>query len=141
MADTTQPETPESGESAAQPSAPEAPAERSKPAKPSKDEKRAERLARQITAFAGNHGGAEGQLAHIGRGAVRIALVGDDGEWGVLVAPSQDGARRAAELAGLTLRDDFDGELAAKVRTGPYEWTRMAGIQLGGPGNPPAAAS
>ncbi|GAA2320369.1 hypothetical protein [Streptomyces violaceusniger] len=135
MADTTQPETPESGESADQPSAPEA------PAKPSKGEKRAERLARQITAFAGSHGGAEGQLAHIGRGAVRIALVGADGEWGVLVAPSQDGARRAAEIAGLTLRDDFDGELAAKVRTGPYEWTRMAGIQLGGPGNPPAAAS
>ncbi|AGP58737.1 hypothetical protein [Streptomyces rapamycinicus] len=144
MADTTQPETPESGESAAQPSAPEAsskPSELSKPSKPSKDEKRAERLARQITAFAGSHGGAEGQLAHIGRGTVRIALVGADGEWGVLVAPSQDSARRAAEIAGLTLQDDFGGELAAKVRTGPYEWTRMAGIQLGGPGNPPAAAS
>ncbi|MGV9848542.1 hypothetical protein ACWDWU_07065 [Streptomyces sp. NPDC003442] len=142
MADTTQPETPESGESAAQPSAPEAPAKPPKPPKPSKDEKRAERLARQITAFAGDHGGAaEGQIAHIGRGAVRIALVGADGEWGVLVAPSQDSARRAAEIAGLTVKDDFDGELAAKVRTGPYEWTRMAGIQLGGPGNPPAAAS
>ncbi|WP_285903968.1 hypothetical protein [Streptomyces malaysiensis] len=139
MADTTQPETNESGEAAAQPSAPEAP---SKPPKPSKDEKRAERLAREITAFATSHGGAaEGQIAHIGRGVVRIALVGADGEWGVLVAPSQDGARRAAEIAGLTLHDDFDGELAAKVRTGPYEWTRMAGIQLGGPGNPPAPAS
>ncbi|MGA6153257.1 hypothetical protein ACPEIC_07965 [Stenotrophomonas sp. NPDC087984] len=142
MADTTQPETPESGESAAQPSAPEAPAEPAKPPKPSKDEKRAERLARQITAFAIGHGGsAEGQIAHIGRGSVRIALVGADGEWGVLVAPSQESARRAAEIAGLSLQDAFDGELAAKVRTGPYEWARMAGIQLGGPGNPPAPAS
>ncbi|MEU1943237.1 hypothetical protein ABZ554_12510 [Streptomyces sp. NPDC020125] len=142
MADTTQPETPESGESAAQPSAPAAPAKSPKPPKPSKDEKRAERLARQITAFATGHGGsAEGQIAHIGRGSVRIALVGADGEWGVLVAPSQESARRAAEIAGLTLQDAFDGELAAKVRTGPYEWARMAGIQLGGPGNPPAPAS
>ncbi|MGW7692571.1 hypothetical protein ACWGMA_27535 [Streptomyces asiaticus] len=164
MADTTQPEPTESGESAAQPSAsaaasepskpseggesaaqssaPETASKPSKPPKPSKDEKRAERLARQIMAFATGHGGsAEGQIAHIGRGAVRIALVGADGEWGVLVAPSQESARRAAELAGLTLQDDFGGELAAKVRTGPYEWTRMAGIQLGGPGNPPAAAS
>lgn len=139
MADTTQPETNESGEPAVQPSVPEAPSKRPKP---SKDEKRAERRARQIAAFATSHGGgAEGQIAHIGRGVVRIALVGADGEWGVLVAPSQDSARRAAEIAGLTLHDDFDGELAAKVRTGPYEWTRMAGIQLGGPGNPPAPAS
>ncbi|MER8158549.1 hypothetical protein [Streptomyces sp. NPDC094472] len=139
MADTTQPEPTESGASAAEPSAPAA---ASKPPKPSKDEKRAERLARQITAFATGHGGsAEGQIAHIGRGSVRIALVGADGEWGVLVAPSQESARRAAEIAGLTLQDAFDGELAAKVRTGPYEWARMAGIQLGGPGNPPAPAS
>ncbi|QKV95608.1 hypothetical protein HUT19_30895 [Streptomyces sp. NA02950] len=108
-----------------------------RPAKPSKDEKRAQRLAHQITAFAESHGGsAEGQLAHIGRGATRIALVGANGEWGVLVAPSHDSARRAAELAGLSLHDEFDGDMAAKVRTGPYEWTRMAGLQIGGPANP-----
>ncbi|QLH21072.1 hypothetical protein [Streptomyces sp. Rer75] len=101
-----------------------------------KDEKRAQRLAHQITAFAKSHGGsAEGQLAHIGRGTVRIALVGANGEWGTLVAPSQETARRAVEIAGLALQDDFDGDLAAKVRTGPYEWKRMAGIQLGGPRN------
>ncbi|WAP60755.1 hypothetical protein N6H00_10570 [Streptomyces sp. S465] len=138
MADSTQPETIEGGE----PTASAASAKPAKPSKPSKAEKRAERLARQITAFATSHGGgAEGQIAHIGRGAVRIALVGTDGEWGVLVAPSQESARRAAEIAGLTLHDDFGGDLAAKVRTGPYEWTRMAGIQLGGTPNPPASAS
>lgn len=99
-------------------------------------DRKALRLARQITAFAKSHGGtAEGQLAHIARGSTRIALVGANGEWGVLVAPSMETARKAAEVAGLTLHDDFDGEFAAKVRTGPYEWTRMAGLQLGGPAN------
>ncbi|MFE0046912.1 hypothetical protein [Streptomyces albireticuli] len=94
------------------------------------------RLARHVRAFAKSHGGtAEGQLAHIARGTTRIALVGANGEWGVLVAPSMETARKAAEIAGLTLHDEFDGEFAAKVRTGPYEWTRMAGLQLGGPAN------
>lgn len=44
-------------------------------------------------------------------------------------------AKQAAEKAGLTLHEEFDGEFAAKVTTGPYEWTRMAGIQIGGPSN------
>ncbi|MGW6457255.1 hypothetical protein ACWF94_15265 [Streptomyces sp. NPDC055078] len=93
------------------------------------------RLARQITAFAKAHGGAEGQLAYLGQIGTRISLVGQDGEWGDLVAPSHDIATAAAEKAGLTLHESFDGEFAAKVRTGPYEWTRMAGIQVGGPAN------
>ncbi|MES4905340.1 MULTISPECIES: hypothetical protein [unclassified Streptomyces] len=123
--------------------APEGPSDESAPgtsasskSASAKAEKRARRLAHQMTAFAQSHGGsAEGQLAHIGRGTVRVALVGANGDWGNLVAPSYETARRAAETAGITLHDDFDGELAAKVRTGPYEWTRMAGIQLGGPSN------
>ncbi|MEW1754314.1 hypothetical protein ACIQU1_33605 [Streptomyces angustmyceticus] len=98
--------------------------------------KQADRLAKQIRAFAAAHGGsAEGQLAHIGRGRTRIALVGADGEWGNLVADTFGSAQDAAGKAGLTLHDDFDGDLAAKVRTGRYEWSRMAGIQVGGPAN------
>lgn len=101
-----------------------------------RSEKQAARLAREMRDFAKTHGGsAEGQLAHIGRGRVRVALVGANDEWGNLVAPSQAAAEKAAELAGVTLHDDFDGDLAAKVRTGPYEWSRMAGIQVGGPSN------
>lgn len=96
-------------------------------------ERRATRLAKQIKAFSKDHGGAEGQLAYIGQMGTRIVLVGEDGGWGDLVAPSFDVAVSAAEKAGLTLHDEFDGEFAAKVVTGPYEWTRMAGIQLGGP--------
>ncbi|WP_199566328.1 hypothetical protein [Streptomyces corynorhini] len=92
----------------------------------------AARLAKRIDAFARAHGGAEGQLAYIGRAGTRIVLVGEDGAWGDLVAPTHDIARGAAERAGLTLHESFDGEFAAKVRTGPYEWTRMAGLQIGG---------
>ncbi|MFV0130472.1 hypothetical protein ACLGI4_22635 [Streptomyces sp. HMX112] len=98
-------------------------------------ERKAARLAKQIQAFAGEHGGAEGQLAHLGQTGTRIVLVGEDGGWGDLVAPTHQVARRAADLAGITLHENFDGEFAAKVRTGPYEWSRMAGIQVGGPSN------
>ncbi|WP_405837414.1 hypothetical protein OG528_08725 [Streptomyces platensis] len=98
--------------------------------------RRTARLSKQIRAFADSHGGsAEGQLAHIGRGRVRIALVGANGEWGNLVADSFDSAKDAATASGITLQDDFDGDLAAKVRTGRYEWSRMAGIQVGGRAN------
>lgn len=98
-------------------------------------ERKAARLAKQIGAFAKTHGGAEGQLAYLGQMGTRIVLVGEDGAWGDLVAPSHGIAQAAAEKAGITLHESFDGEFAAKVRTGPYEWTRMAGIQVGGPSN------
>ncbi|WP_151772700.1 hypothetical protein [Streptomyces abyssomicinicus] len=98
-------------------------------------ERRAARLAKQIGSFAAKHGGAEGQVAHLGRKGARIVLVGEDGDWGDLVAPTYDVAREAVAKAGITVHEDFDGEFAAKVRTGPYEWSRMAGIQLGGPSN------
>lgn len=99
-------------------------------------ERRAHKLAKQIAAFARTHGGsAEGQIAYVGAIGTRIVLVGENGEWGDLVAPTYDIARRAVELAGITVHDEFGGEIAAKVRTGRYEWKRMAGIQLGGPAN------
>ncbi|MBT2541253.1 hypothetical protein J7E99_11170 [Streptomyces sp. ISL-44] len=103
-----------------------------------KQDRTAAKLAKQIGAFAKQHGGAEGHLAHIGQAGTRIVLVGKDGEWGDLVAPAFAVAQLAAEKAELTLHEEFDGEFAARVRTGPYEWTRMAGIQLGGPANPAA---
>ncbi|MET7619540.1 hypothetical protein [Streptomyces sp. NPDC005408] len=98
-------------------------------------ESKAAKLAKQIGAFAKEHGGAEGHLAYIGQMGTRVVLVGEDGIWGDLVAPTNAIAEAAAEKAGITLHESFDGEFAAKVRTGPYEWSRMAGIQLGGPSN------
>ncbi|GGV16576.1 hypothetical protein [Streptomyces griseoflavus] len=100
-----------------------------------KAEKKAARLAQQIGGFARTHGGAEGQVAYLGERGARIVLVGEDGAWGDVFAPSMDIARKAVEKAGITVHEDFDGEFAAKVRTGPYEWSRMAGIQVGGPSN------
>ncbi|WP_055532413.1 hypothetical protein [Streptomyces graminilatus] len=94
------------------------------------------KLAKQICGFAKQHGGAEGQVAYIGERGARIVLVGEDGGWGDLVAPTYEIAQQAVEKAGITVHEDFDGEFAAKVKTGPYEWSRMAGIQVGGPSNP-----
>jgi len=99
-------------------------------------ERRVARLARQIRGFAGSHGGgAEANVGYIGERGARIVLVADDGSWGDLVAPTYDIARRAVEQAGVTVHERFDGEFAAKMRTGRYEWSRMAGIQIGGPAN------
>ncbi|MCC5479495.1 hypothetical protein ACFV2N_00820 [Streptomyces sp. NPDC059680] len=95
-------------------------------------ERRAAKLAREISAFAKAHGGAEGQVAYIGERGARIVLVGEDGGWGDLVAPSTEIAEKAVEKSGITVHESFDGEFAAKVTTGSYEWKRMAGIQLGG---------
>ena len=97
--------------------------------------RRAAKLAKQINAFAKSHGGAEAQVAYIGQRGARIVLVGEDGGWGDLVAPSYEIAEQAVGKAGVTVHEEFDGEFAAKVKTGPYEWSRMAGIQVGGPSN------
>ena len=51
------------------------------------------------------------------------------------MAPTYAIAEQAVKKSGITVHEDFDGEFAAKVKTGPYEWTRMAGIQIGGPSN------
>jgi hypothetical protein len=100
-----------------------------------KAERRAAKLAKQIGAFSKAHGGAEGQVAYLGERGARIVLVGEDGTWGDLVAPTYAIAEQAVRQAGITVHEEFDGEFAAKVRTGPYEWSRMAGIQVGGPKN------
>ena len=100
-----------------------------------KAERKVTRLARQITAFSKAHGGAEGQVAYLGQRGARIVLVGEDGGWGDLVAPTHEIAEKAVEKSGVTVHEAFDGEFAAKVKTGPYEWSRMAGIQVGGPSN------
>ncbi|MGW6544080.1 hypothetical protein ACWGBH_14675 [Streptomyces massasporeus] len=100
-----------------------------------KAERKVARLAKQISSFSKAHGGAEGQVAYLGERGARIVLVGEDGNWGDLVAPSREIAVQAVEKAGITTHESFDGEFAAKVKTGRYEWSRMAGIQVGGPKN------
>ena len=92
-------------------------------------------LTAGIKSFAGEHGGAKAVIEYVGKKGARIVLVGEDGGWGDLVAPTYAIAQQAVEKAGITVHEDFDGEFAAKVTTGRYEWTRMAGIQVGGPSN------
>lgn len=98
-------------------------------------ERRVTRLAREIGAFGREHGAVEAQIAYMGQRGARIVLVAEDGAWGDLVAPTYAIGQKAVQRSAVTLRDDFDGEMAAKVRTGPYEWSRMAGIQIGGRAN------
>lgn len=101
-----------------------------------REQRRVARLAKQIQSFAASHGGgAEGQVSYLGQRGARIVLVGENGEWGDLYAPTRRIAEQAVERAGVTVRETFDGAMAEKVRTGRYEWSRMAGIQLGGPPN------
>ncbi|HEX5565432.1 MAG TPA: hypothetical protein VFY14_00560 [Streptomyces sp.] len=104
-------------------------------------ERRVARLSRKITAFTRERGGsADGQISYLGERGVRVVLVGADGGWGDLVAPTWEIAEKAAERAGITLHETLDGDLAARIRTGPYEWERMAGTQIGGPANPRGGA-
>ncbi|WP_037905957.1 hypothetical protein [Actinacidiphila yeochonensis] len=98
-------------------------------------DRRVRRLTRQIHAFGRAHGGTQAHLEYIGQRGARIVLVGEDGAWGDLVAPTYAIGERAVRGSGATVREEFGAELAAEVRTGPYEWTRMAGIQIGGPAN------
>ncbi|MES4892475.1 hypothetical protein [Streptomyces sp. NPDC096012] len=97
-----------------------------------RSEREVARLVRRIGAFSKAHGGAEGHVAHIGERGARIVLVGEDGGWGDQVARSTAIAHEAVNRAGITVHESFDGEFAAKMKTGPYEWKRMAGMQIGG---------
>ncbi|WP_078899898.1 hypothetical protein [Streptomyces sp. SBT349] len=91
------------------------------------------RLMKRIRSFAAAHGGsAEGQISYLGARGHRLVLVGADGGWGDVVSRDLETLRLAAERSGVALAETLDGELAARMRTGPYEWTRMAGMQLGG---------
>ncbi|MEU1041283.1 hypothetical protein [Streptomyces sp. NPDC005907] len=100
-----------------------------------KTERRAARLAKEIASFAKAHGGTDGHIEYLGQRGARIVLVGADGGWGDLVAPTYAVAEQAVKKSGITVHEEFDGEFAARVRTGPYEWKRMAGLQLGSPSN------
>ncbi|MGA4542310.1 hypothetical protein ACPA54_20190 [Uniformispora flossi] len=108
------------------------------PATDAKTERQVRRLARNISRFAGRHAvdgnaQADAVVEYVGRDSTRIVLVGADGEWGDQVARNPQIARRAVEAAGLTLHDEFPNDVALRVKTGPYEWNRMAGLQLGSP--------
>jgi hypothetical protein len=92
--------------------------------------------ARRIRGFAQRQAagdpGVRAALEHVGRGIARIVLVGGDGRLGDLVLRSGSQAEQALALAGAQPEDPTAREFTSAVRTGPYEWRRMAGLQLGG---------
>ncbi|MEU0932226.1 MULTISPECIES: hypothetical protein [unclassified Embleya] len=96
-------------------------------------ERQVRRIAKHIERFTAAHGGGgDAIVEYVGRDATRIVLVGTDGAWGDQVVRNPDIARAAIVAAGVTLHEEFPNDLAAKVRTTKYEWSRMAGTQLGG---------
>jgi hypothetical protein len=101
------------------------------------NDRRTVRTARQIVGFGRRHSvqGRSTVLAAIeplGEDPVRLVLVAPDGAFGDLVVTDEATARAALALAGADVQDASSRELGARIRTGPYEWVRMAGSQLGG---------
>ncbi|WUH94097.1 hypothetical protein OG900_30870 [Streptomyces sp. NBC_00433] len=97
--------------------------------------RRVGRLVREIRRFGKAHGELDASVEYLGQRGARIVMVGEDGAWGDLVAPTYAMAQEAARSADVAVKDDFAGEMAARVRTGRYEWRRMAGTQIGGRAN------
>jgi hypothetical protein len=104
---------------------------------PGPGDRRTVRAARQVLGFGHRHAvpghsAMSAVVEPIGQGRVRLVLVASDGTLGDLVVSDEATARAAAALAGADVEDAFSRELGARIRTGPYEWVRMAGSQLGG---------
>jgi hypothetical protein len=104
-------------------------------AEPAPD-RRTRRAARFVRSFGARHSRAGDAtvrcaLEHLGRDRVRLVLLGADGRYGDLVVDGRERAERVVRLAGAVPDDVADRSFGAAVRTGPYEWLRMAGMQLG----------
>ncbi|MDP9398674.1 MAG: hypothetical protein M3P96_13050 [Actinomycetota bacterium] len=91
--------------------------------------------ARRVVGFGHRHA-VEGDASvscapeHVGRGTTRLVLVGRDGAFGDVVVNGPERADLAAALAGAHIEEQSSREFGARVRTGAYEWRRMAGQQL-----------
>ncbi|GHI45444.1 hypothetical protein ScoT_16180 [Streptomyces albidoflavus] len=101
-----------------------------------RDARRAAKAAKYPHRLRRGPRGAEAQFAHLGgegrphRPRLRRRRLGRRG------GGAHGGGPRRHREAGVTVHDEFSGEFAAKVVTGPYEWCRMAGIQIGSPSHP-----
>ena len=89
------------------------------------------RAARALAAFAADHGGSGVRAAveHVGDW-YRLVAVAPDGAWGDFVVRGEAQALAAAELAGVDVVDPTDSAALGRLRSGSYEWRRMAGSQL-----------
>jgi hypothetical protein len=83
-------------------------------------------LVSGIKGFVGEHGDVKAVIEYVGRRGARIVLVGTDGGWGDLVAPSTDIARAACEQAGVTVENGWERELVELMRPSNALWRSMA---------------
>lgn len=88
------------------------------------------RAARSLETFGAAHGGIAGIAIERLGGWHRLVAVAGDGAFGDVVVRTPDQARAAAQLAGVEPLEPTDPTLFGSLRTGPYEWRRMAGAQL-----------
>jgi hypothetical protein len=87
-------------------------------------------LVSALKSFAAAHGGSgTAVVEYVGRGRTRIVVVGADGVWGDEVVPDPETGKAAAESAGLTVKDAWDRELTAAVKTTQEERIRMGGAR------------
>ncbi|WP_027347018.1 hypothetical protein [Hamadaea tsunoensis] len=79
-----------------------------------------------IKEFAAAHGGATAVIEYVGRRGARIVLVGTDGGWGDLVAPTTQVARAACEQAGVEVENGWERELVELMRPSNDLWRSMS---------------
>ncbi|GGK23932.1 hypothetical protein GCM10010124_15580 [Pilimelia terevasa] len=84
-----------------------------------------DRLVSALRAFADGHGGATAVVEYVGRRGARIVLVGKDGVWGDQFAQDTDTARRACELAALSVENSWERELVESMAPTNDLWRSM----------------
>lgn len=102
---------------------------------PAAPDRRTVLAARRVVGFGRRHAVDGDALVtcaaeHVGRGTTRLVLVGRDGVFGDVLVNGPARAEQAANLAGAHLEEQSSREFGSRVRTGAYEWRRMAGQQL-----------
>ncbi|HEV8567132.1 MAG TPA: hypothetical protein VGQ92_08545 [Actinoplanes sp.] len=83
-------------------------------------------LTAGIRSFAGEHGGAKAVIEYVGKRGARIVLVGEDGEWSDQFADGTDVARKACEIAGVEVENEWERELMEQMRPSNDLWRSMS---------------
>jgi hypothetical protein len=83
-------------------------------------------LTAGIKDFAAGHGGAKAVIEFVGKRGARIVLVGEDGEWSDHFVDGTDVARKACEVAGVEVENEWERELMEQMRSSNDLWKSMS---------------
>ena len=83
-------------------------------------------LTADIKSFAVGHGGAKAVIEYVGKRGAHIVLVGGDGEWSDQFADATDVARKACEIAGVEVENEWERELMEQMRPSNDLWRSMS---------------